>query len=418
MSVSENPPVRRLADWDRVALSELAVEYGTPLYVYDLGRVRENYRRFAATFEGADVHYAMKANSCRAVMQTLADGGAGVECVSAGEVRRALDAGFPGERVLYTAVNPPGRELDLVLEVAEEHPLTITAGAADTVDRLIERGFRGRLCLRVNPGVGAGHHETVATGGDPKFGVPADRVLDLLSDAAENGLDVVGLHAHAGSGIAGDDLAAHRELVERMGDLARAAPVELEFVDVGGGFGVPMGPDEPPLDLDAVAQATRDALGDVPGRGRETARLVVEPGRYLVADAGVLLTRVNTVKPTEQTVVAGVDAGMTDLIRPALYDAFHDIRTLSADAPARETRGVTVAGPICESADVFTRNRPLPAPERGDLLAIGNAGAYGFEMASQYNSRPRPACVAVDGGQTELVRQRETVAELLTGEQA
>ncbi len=428
MSADENPPVRRLADWDAERLRALADDHGTPLYVYDLARVRENYRRFAAAFDFADVHYAAKSNTSRAVLRTLAEEGAGVECASAGEVLRALDAGFPGERVLYTAVNPPARDLDAVVDAAAEHPgLTVTAGAADTVDRLAERDYDGRLCIRVNPGVGAGHHETVATGADPKFGVPLDRAVDLLADADDRGFDVVGIHAHAGSGIAGEDLSAHRELVEQVGDLARDAPVDLEFVDGGGGYGVPYRPGKDPLDLDAVARATREALGEL------DARPVVEPGRYLVADAGVLLTRVNTVKPvgrpdeaddsaggtndpTGETVVVGVDAGMTDLVRPALYDAHHEVRNLAADE--RAERPVTVAGPVCESADVLARNRPLPSPERGDLLAVGNAGAYGFEMASQYNSRPRPACVAVDGDRTAAVRERETVADLTRRERS
>ncbi|PSP78179.1 diaminopimelate decarboxylase [Halobacteriales archaeon QS_1_68_20] len=402
---ADDPPVRRLDDWSAARLRNVADEHGTPLYVYDLARVRENYGRFADAFSEAEVHYAAKANTSGAVLRTLAEEGAGVECASAGEVFRALDAGVSGDRVIYTAVNPPARDLDAAVGAAAEHPgLTITAGAADTVDRLAERGYRGRLCVRVNPGVGAGHHETVATGGDPKFGVPLDRVRDLLADADDRGFDVVGIHAHAGSGISGEDLSAHRELVARMGDLAREGSVELEYVDVGGGYGVPYRPGEDPLDLDAVASATREALGKL------DARLVVEPGRYLVADAGVLLTRVNTVKSTSDATVAGVDAGMADLIRPALYDAHHEIRNLSADG--RPERPVTVAGPVCESADVLARDRPLPAPERGDLLAVGNAGAYGFEMASQYNSRPRAACVAGDGDRVAVVRERETVADL------
>jgi diaminopimelate decarboxylase len=182
-----------------------------------------------------------------------------------------------------------------------------------------------------------------------------------------------------------------------------SAGVDLDFVDVGGGFGVPYREDEPALDLPAVAEATREAIGDI------DATLAVEPGRYVVADAGVLLTRVNTVKETPEAVVTGVDAGMTTLLRPAMYDAYHAIRNLSSDS---ETVGSTVVGPICESSDVFCENRPLPRPERDDLLAIGNAGAYGYEMASTYNSRPRPAEVALESGDAALVRRRETLTDL------
>lgn len=401
-----NPPVRRLADWDADRLRGLANTHGTPLYVQDLDRIRENYARMAGAFPDADVRYAAKANAARSVLRTLIEAGAGVECASAGEVERALEAGCPAERVQYTAVNPPDEDLDYAVSTARERPgLTITAGAADTIDRLDERGYDGRLCLRVNPGVGAGHHENVATGADAKFGVPDDRTAETLADATELGFDVVGIHAHAGSGIAGEDLSAHRELVARMGYLARETAIDLEFVDVGGGFGVPYRPAEEPLDLDAVAGATREALGDV------EATLAVEPGRYLVADAGVLLTRVNTVKPVGEEPVVGVDAGMTTLARPALYDAHHEIRSLAGDAADRETAAATVAGPICESGDAFG-TYDLPSPERDDLLAVGNAGAYGYEMASQYNSRPRPATVAIDGEESAVDRRRETVSDV------
>ena len=255
----------------------------------------------------------------------------------------------------------------------------------------------------MNPGVGAGHHEKVSTGANAKFGVPYDRAAELVADARGD-FEVVGIHAHAGSGISGDDLSAHRELVRRMGELAREVG-DIEFVDVGGGFGVPYREDDPPLDLGSVADATRAARGDV------DAQLADEPGRYVVADASVLLTRVNTVKAAGEETVVGVDAGMTTLLRPAMYDAYHAIRNL--DGGGEETP-VTVAGPICESADVFCEGRPLAAPERDDLLAIGNAGAYGYEMSSTYNSRPRPAEVVLDGDGVRVARRRETLSDLVT----
>ncbi|SDY33798.1 diaminopimelate decarboxylase [Halopenitus persicus] len=461
---SRNPAVRRLADWDADRLGTLADRYGTPLYVIDRDRVRENCARLRDALPDADVRYAVKAHTGQAVLRTVERAGLAAECASAGELERALAAGFPGDRLHYTAVNPPARDLDRVVDRWREHPeITITAGAVDTLDRLAERGFDGRVCLRVTPGVGAGHHEKVRTGAHAKFGVPYDRAASVVREATDR-FEVVGIHAHAGSGIDAAGLDRHRELVSRMGALARrlvapesegvedagADPVALEYVDVGGGFGVPYRDEEPPLDLSAVAAATREAfetaLGDAGASTAGDARndhdldLVVEPGRYVVADAGVLLTRVNTVKPAPETTVVGVDAGMTDLLRPAMYDAFHPIRNCSAETGAatetdgeverddRETVPVTVAGPICETADVFCEDRPLPAPKRGDLLAIGIAGAYGYEMASQYNSRPRPAEVAIgaekdasagtdtgsdatDSGPT-LVRDRETIADV------
>ncbi|WP_396613070.1 diaminopimelate decarboxylase [Haloferax sp. S1W] len=397
------PAVRRLSDWDREQLLSLADEFGSPLYVTDLQRVRENCFRLQSAFPDAHISYAVKAHTGRAVLEAVRETGIDAECAAAGEVERALGAGFPGEQVRYTAVNPPAADLDHVVARWEENPeMTVTVGAADTIDRLRERGFDGRLCLRANPGVGAGHHEKVTTGGHAKFGIPIDRVPDIAADVRDE-FDLVGVHAHAGSGISGDDLSAHRELVRRMGDLAREVG-DLEFVDVGGGFGVPYRDDEPPLDLDAVADATREALGET------DARLAIEPGRYVVADAGVLLSEVNTVKETPETTVVGIDAGMTTLLRPAMYDAYHAILNLSH--PDAETVSTIVAGPVCETSDVFADGRPLARPERGTILAIGNAGAYGYEMASTYNSRPRPPEVVLDGGDARVARRRETLDDL------
>ncbi|ELZ26694.1 diaminopimelate decarboxylase [Halogeometricum pallidum JCM 14848] len=410
---AENPSVRRLSEWDADRLRGLAEEYGTPLYVMDRDRVRQNCARLREAFPDAEVRYAVKAHTGRSVLEAVRESGFAAECASAGEVERALAAGYEGREVQYTAVNPPARDLDHVVDRWREHPeMTITVGAADTVDRLRERGFDGRLCIRANPGVGAGHHEKVRTGANAKFGVPYDEVADLAASVAE-AFELVGLHAHAGSGISGEDLSNHRELVERMGTLAREVESRvgpLEFVDVGGGFGVPYREEEPPLDLADVADATREALGDVSGT------LAVEPGRYVVADAGVLLARVNTVKEAADATVVGVDAGMTTLLRPAMYDAYHEIRNLSADE-SDEAISATVAGPICESADVLCENRSLANPRRGAYLAVGNAGAYGYEMASTYNSRPRPAEVALDGGDARLVRRRETLTDLTELEQ-
>ena len=422
----DDPSVRRVSDWDAATLRELADVHETPLYVQDLDRVRENCGRLRAAFPDADVRYAVKAHTGQAVLEAVRDAGLDAECASAGEVDRALAAGFDGARLHYTAVNPPARDLDYVAGVAETDPaLTVTVGAVDTLDRLAERGYDGRVCVRVNPGVGAGHHEKVTTGGAAKFGVPYDRAAEVAREAAER-FEVVGVHAHAGSGIDPDQLDSHRELVARMGELAReltdpddagVAPLDLEYVDVGGGFGVPYREDAPALDLPAVADATRDAVAPLP----EGVELAVEPGRYVVADAGVLLTRVNTVKPTPDEAVVGVDAGMTDLLRPAMYDAYHPIRNLGGaeGEPAvdeREATPVTVAGPICETGDTLAKDRAIAAPARGDRLAVGVAGAYGYEMASQYNSRPRPAEVALDDGSVTTTRRRETLGDLLTVE--
>lgn len=408
--MSANPPVRRLADWPGDRLSAIAEEYGTPAYVIDLDRIRENVDRVRTAFPEAEIHYAVKANAGRGVLETLAGTGIGAECASAGEVRRALEAGFDPESLLYTPVNPPDLDLDAVLGI-DGSLQAITVGATDTIDRLAERDFDGDLAIRIHPGTGAGHSDAVATGADAKFGIRVERVSAAVERATARGMSVVGLHAHAGSGILdAADLDSHRAVLETLADLAKNVDAELDFVDVGGGFGVPYRPEQQPLDLEAMAESIRTALADVP------ATIRIEPGRYLVADAGVLLTEVNTVKPTGDGVLAGVDAGMTDLLRPALYDAFHPVRSL-VDAAGRGSETVSVVGPICESTDVLARSRALPAPERGDLLAVGMTGAYGIEMASQYNSRPRAPVVAVEGGTTRAIRRREQLEDITATEQ-
>jgi diaminopimelate decarboxylase len=409
---ADSPPVRRLADWEHDRLGALADRYGTPLYVLDLARVRENYRRFAAAFPDAHVMYAAKAHTGRAVLETLLSVGADIECAARGELQRAIDAGADPDTLQYTAVNPPAADLDYAADLGADHPgLTITAGARDTFDRLADRGYDGRVAIRVNPGIGTGHHEKVATGQDAKFGIPAEQVIDVAADVADR-FELVGLHSHVGSGVLQDDLDDHCRAIERVAELTREVEQEvgdLTLLDVGGGFGVPYREDEPPLELEVVGERVRAAAGDL------GAQLALEPGRYVVADAELILTRVNTIKEAPSSTVVGVDASLATLLRPAMFEAYHPIRNVTA--PGRESEPVSVGGPCCTSADVFCTDRPIARPEREDLLAIGNAGAYGYELASQFHSQPRPAEVAVDGGETSVVRRRETLDDVTRVEQ-
>ena len=404
--MSETPAVRRLRDWDHERLLAAAAEHGTPLYALDRDRVQANYERIDTAFPDAHVMYAAKAHTGQAVLSTVHRAGADIECAARGELERAIAAGADPNTLQYTAVNPPAEDLAYATELGASAPgFTITAGAVDTFDRLAEHGYDGRVALRVNPGIGTGHHEKVATGADAKFGVPADRAQEVAARIADR-FELVGVHAHVGSGVLEGDLDEHCQAVERISAIAREVQTvtgTLEFVDVGGGFGVPYREDEPPLAIETVADRIR-AAADV------DATLAVEPGRYVVADAECILTRVNTVKETPSTTVIGVDASLATLVRPAMFDAYHPIRNLSA--PDRASVPVSVGGPCCTSADVFCTDRPVARPERGDLLAIGMAGAYGYELASQFHSQPRPAEVAVDGDEPTVVRRRETLADV------
>lgn len=405
----DSPAVRRLADWDHDRLVALADRFETPLYVMDLDRVRENYERIAAAF-GNDVRvmYAAKAHTGRAVLETILEAGGRIECAAKGELHRAIAAGADPDQLQYTAVNPPGGDLDYAVELAADHPgLTITAGARDTFDRLADRGYDGRVVIRINPGIGTGHHEKVATGADAKFGIPYDDVPALAAELRDR-FDLVGIHAHVGSGVLGAEVEEHARAIAKVGDLARDVG-DLELVDIGGGFGVPYHEDAAPLDIAHVADRLREAVGPI------DATLVVEPGRYVVADASVLLSRVNTVKETPATTVIGVDASLASLIRPAMFDAYHPIRNVSA--PDREPIPASVGGPCCTSADVFCTDRPIAEPRRGDVLAIGNAGAYGYELANQFHSQPRPAEIVLRGDAARVARRRESLGDVTRLEQ-
>ncbi|MCU4741867.1 diaminopimelate decarboxylase [Halobacteria archaeon AArc-m2/3/4] len=403
--LADSPLVRRLADWDDDRLESLADEYDTPLYVMDLDRVTENYARFSAAFPDAHVMYAAKAHTGKAVLEAVLEAGGDIECAAWGELQRSIDAGADPNTLQYTAVNPPDHDLDYAVDLAAENPgLTITIGARDTLDRLAERDYDGRIAIRINPGIGTGHHEKVATGADAKFGIPYDEVPEV-ADRVRREFDLVGIHAHAGSGVLTDGLEDHCRAISRVGEMARrVGDDELEFVDVGGGYGVPYREDEEPLDLEKTADMVREAVGDL------DATLKLEPGRYIVADAGLILSTVNTVKEAPDTTVVGIDASLATLIRPAMFGSYHPMRNVSA--PDREPHPVTVGGPVCTSADVFAHDRPIARPEREDVIAIGNAGSYGYELASQFHSQPRPAEVAIEDGDSRVVRRRESLEDV------
>ena len=406
--LADSPPVRRLADWDMARLESLAAEHGTPQYVIDLDRVTENYARFSAAFPDAHVMYAAKAHTGKAVLEALLDAGADIECAAWGELQRSVEAGADPNTLQYTAVNPPDHDLDYAADLAEDAPgLTITIGATDTLDRLADRGYDGRIAIRINPGIGTGHHEKVATGADAKFGIPYERVPEVAERVREE-FELVGLHAHAGSGVLTDGLEEHCKAIERVGEMARRVG-DLEFVDVGGGYGVPYHEDEPPLDLDVASEMVCEAVGDI------DATLKLEPGRYIVADAGLILTTVNTIKEAPDTTVVGVDASLATLIRPAMFGSYHPMYNVSS--PERDPHPVTVGGPVCTSADVFAHDRPIARPEREDVLAIGNAGSYGYELASQFHSQPRPPEIALEDDESRVARRRETLDDVTRVEQ-
>ena len=397
---------------DGVDPHEVVRQTGTPVYLYEQRRIEANYKRLAAAFEGRvkdlRIHYAMKANSSLAVLRVLERVGARIDAVTMNEVQLALLAGFAADRVLFTGVNVDNESFEAAAKVAP----TITLDSVSQMERLARVKRTLDVAVRVTPDVGAGLHAKTVTGHKgSKFGVPAEQAVQAFTRAKSLGFNVVGIHAHIGSGwLQPEPFVEAAEVVCRIAKrVEEEAGVTFEFVDVGGGFGVPYRPEEAELDVEKAAEGVARAFNGHFG-ATDTA-LAIEPGRYLVCDAGYLLTRVTAIKETPGGTFAGVDAGMNDLVRPAMYDAYHHVVPVYKMGQAADHK-YHLAGPVCESADVFGRDRQLPKLAEGDLLAVLNAGAYGMTMASNYNTRGRPPEVLVWDGNSRLIRKRELLEDI------
>ena len=401
---------------------ELCEEFGTPLYVMDERRIRENYRRFLRAFrrrrKEVRVCYALKANSNSAVVRVLATEGAGADVSSENELRIALRAGIPGEKMVFNGNLKTEGELRLAIE----HGVTINVDCLqelEVVEKLAGRlGEEARISFRINPDVKAPTHPYIATGlRESKFGfdVRSGEALEAYRRAKEmRNVKVVGIHAHIGSQILDpspflEEAEKVMEVVARLQEMG----IELEFVDLGGGVGIPYRPEEREVDLEGLADGILSIVERVEEeRGMDRHLLIFEPGRYLVGDAGILLARVEYVKERQgMPRWISVDAGMNALIRPALYGAYHHIELANKMNLENDTL-TNVAGPLCESGDFLGKERLLPRAERGDLAVIFDVGAYGLSMSNQHTAKPRPAMVMVRGGRAALIRRRETFRDL------
>ena len=397
---------------DGVPLEEIARQFGTPTYVYSRAAIAAAYAEFDAGLAPVKhlVCYAVKANSTLAVLATLARLGAGFDIVSGGELARVLAAGGRADRVIFSGVGKSRAEMVQALRAGIRCFNVESEPELDRLDAVArELGLVAPVSLRINPDVDAGTHPYISTGmAANKFGIPHQRALAAYRHAATlPNLRITGIDCHIGSQIL--DTAPLDAALERVMDLVRALAAEeimLEHVDLGGGFGIRYRDETPP---DIGGYCTRLATR-LAGEGLE---VLLEPGRAIVGGAGVLLTRVEYLKLDKARRFAVVDASMTELIRPALYDAWHDIVAVSPSTahPAK----YDVVGPVCESTDVLGRDREL-AVVAGDLLAVLSAGAYAMAMSSNYNTRPRPAEVMVDAGRATQVRPRESIASLFAGE--
>lgn len=394
-----------------VPLAEIADRVGTPCYVYSAGLIRERYQELSAALSHLPVHihYSVKANSSLSILALLRGLGAGVDIVSGGELHRALQAGFTGADIVFSGVGKTPAELERAL-LADVSSVNVESEGELVVlqDVAARLGRTARVALRVNPDVAVETpHPYTRTGEHGmKFGIPHDRVVYVagLAQSMPN-ISLVGLAAHVGSQISRSEpyAMAAAVLLELKRAIEAQIGASITTLDVGGGLAVTYDTEERP-DLREYANALA-AIGDEPGTS-----IVVEPGRFLVAESGTLLARVLYRKLSGGKEIVITDAGMNDLIRPSLYESHHGIDVVGSDAPA--TMRANIVGPVCESGDFFARDRSIADVQPGELLAIRTVGAYGFSMASNYNSRRRPAEVLVDGASFAVITERETDADL------
>ncbi len=399
-----------------VDLASLAQREGTPLYVYSAAAIRSRLRALQAALAGLDagVCYAVKANSNGAILALMAEEGAGADIVSGGELWRSLRAGIPAERIVFSGVGKSAGEIAQALDAGVARFNIESRAELELLEAIASaRGQVARAAVRINPDVDALTHAKISTGkSENKFGVSIAEARGWFAQADRwPAVRLDGLHMHIGSQIL--SLEPVRQALQRMAGFWReldAAGHRIASIDVGGGLGVRYREGERPIDAADYVAEIRRALDGFPGR------ILLEPGRYLVAEAGLLLSRVLLEKTGEARRFLVLDAAMNDLLRPSLYDAWHDIVPLGA-AAARAPVEYDVVGPVCETGDTFAQGRTMPRCEAGDLVAILGAGAYGASMASTYNSRPLAAEVLVDGDRYAVVRRRQTLDEMIAGEQ-
>lgn len=398
---------------EQTPLSAIADRVGTPVYVYSRATLRHHLAKLTEDWAklDPDIRYAVKANGNLALLRILARAGSGFDVVSRGEIGRVLRAGGDPATIDFAGIGKRRDEIEYALATGIGTFNVESREELAAIDAAARRaGTVAAVALRVNPDVDARTHRHITTGlTENKFGVNFDTAREMARRIADStGVKLTGLHLHIGSQML--EVEPFREAVARGAALSRellAAGVALEHINLGGGFGIHYRGAEAPS-IEAFARAAADGLGGLPLRVR------IEPGRLVVGNAGVLLTRVLYVKQGADRRFVICDAGMTDLLRPSLYDAYHRIEPV--EPPRGEPVTVDVVGPVCESADAFARDRELPPVQAGDLLCVRSAGAYGFVMANQYNARPRAAEVLVDGDRFGIVRERETDADLMRGE--
>ncbi|HDJ89160.1 MAG TPA: diaminopimelate decarboxylase [Thermoprotei archaeon] len=400
--------------FDGVSCRFLVKKFGTPLYVLSENIVRNNFRKifnaFCKHYDRVRVLYAMKANSNISILKIVLEEGGYIDSVSIGEVFLARYVGFPSEKIMFTGTSVRDDELDYLIQ----NNITINIDSLSELDRLLRKTVPDIISIRVNLNIGAGHHEYCITGGyKSKFGIWEEYVLDAYKKAFKKGVREYGIHTHIGSNILDPRplLIATERLLDIAGRIRKKLGIKFKFIDIGGGIGIPYRPKEKEFNIDLFAENIVELFKrKIEKYDLGQPYLYIEPGRYIVGSAGILLTRVNTVKENPYKTFIGVDAGMNILLRPALYNAYHPIIVLNSSV---EEEIYDIVGPLCESGDFIARNRKLPKIKEGDILVVLNTGAYGFSMSSHYNSRLLPAEILVNNGKYDIVREREDFRDLL-----
>lgn len=398
------------AQLTREQLLSAAGEYGTPVYVYHAERIKEQYLRLKNAFTGSDFRffYAAKALTNIHVLRYIREIGCNVDCSSINEARLALYAGFEPSNILYTSNNIAFEEI----EEAKNLGIHINIDSISNLEKFGKKyGHSYPVGIRLRPNIMAGGNLKISTGhAASKFGVPLEDIEQVLKVQKETGLFIRALHIHTGSEI--KDVEVFAKGIEVLFDVAQHFS-ELEVIDLGGGFKVPYQPGEEGTDIERLGQKVKEEFEEYEKKYNRHLQVWFEPGKFMVSEAGYFITKVNVLKQAGSITFAGVDTGLNHFIRPMFYGAYHEIENISN--PSGEPKVYNVVGNICET-DTFAENRSLPEIREGDFLVFRNAGAYGFEMASNYNSRYRPAEVMFTGGVSRLIRKRETFEDLLSNQ--
>lgn len=400
---------------ERVPVSRIAKELGTPCYIYSHETLIRHFHAYDSAFKDIPhvIAFAMKANSNLAILRLMAREGSGVDIVSGGELFRAMKAGVPASKIVFAGV---GKSPDEIRDALKANILMFNVESAAEIrainDVAASVGMKARIALRINPDVDPKTHPYISTGmKKSKFGIAADRALEEYKIASSmSHIDVVGVHAHIGSQLT--DVTPFVDSLKKVValiDTLKGHDINIRYLNIGGGLGITYSDEKPPLPQD-LAHAISPL---VKGLGLT---LVMEPGRVIVGNAGILVTKALYEKAGETKHFVIVDAAMNDLIRPSLYGAYHEIRPVNEAAAHRPKQMVDIVGPVCESGDFLAKDRSLPNIQPDDLLAVMSAGAYGFVMASNYNSRPRVPEILVKGGEFHVIRDRETYDDLVKGE--